>query len=102
MGLIRYDFNNDTYDMTNGLLMARSILYINGSVGRPIYENATLLTPSNREISFWLNQSYNPSVKSYNVIGQINGTNPNKTVLVDCLYDSWWNQGTLRLAWGPY
>jgi hypothetical protein len=100
MGLIRYDFNNDTYDMTNGLLMARSILYINGSVGRPIYENATLLTPSNREISFWLNQSYNPSVKSYNVIGQINGTNPNKTVLVDCLYDSWWNQGTADAAIG--
>ncbi|HWR63005.1 MAG TPA: M28 family peptidase [Candidatus Thermoplasmatota archaeon] len=100
MGLIRYDFNNDTYDMTNGLLNARPILYINGSVGRPIYENATLITPSNREISFWINQSYNPSIKSYNVFGQINGTNPNKTVLIDCLYDCWWNQGTSDSAIG--
>ncbi|HWR27993.1 MAG TPA: M28 family peptidase, partial [Candidatus Thermoplasmatota archaeon] len=100
MGLIRYDFNNDTSDMTNGLLNARPILYINGSVGRPIYENATLLTPSNREISFWINQSYNPSIKSYNVFGQINGTNPNKTVLIDCLYDCWWNQGTADSAIG--
>ncbi len=78
MGLIRYDFNNDTYNMANGLLNARPILFINGSVGKPIYENATLLTPSNREISFWINQSYNPSIKSYNVFGQINGTNPNE------------------------
>jgi len=100
MGLIRYDFNNDTYDMTNGLLNARPILYINGSVGRPIYENATLITPSNREISFWINQSYNPSIKSYNVFGQINGTNPNITVLIDCLYDCWWNQGTSDSAIG--
>jgi len=99
-GLILYDFNNDTYDMLNGLFMARPILFINGSIGRPIYENATLVTPSNREISFWINQSYNTSIKSYNIIGQINGTNPNKTVLCDCLYDCWWNQGTADAAIG--
>jgi hypothetical protein len=99
-GLILYDFNNDTHDMLNGLFMARPILFINGSIGRPIYENATNTTPSNREISFWINQRYNTSIKSTNVIGQINGTNPNKTILVDCLYDCWWNQGTSDAAIG--
>lgn len=99
IGLIRYDFNNDTYNMVNGLLMRLPLLFINGSVGRPIYENATEENESNRKISFWINQRYN-SMKSYNVIGQINGTNPNKTVLCDCLYDSWWNQGTADAAVG--
>jgi hypothetical protein len=100
MGLIRYDFNKDTYDMTNGELNARPILFINGSVGKPIFENATCLNASNREITFWVNQSYNPSIKSYNVIGQINGANPHKTVLIDSLYDCWWNQGTSDAAIG--
>ena len=98
-GLILYDFNNDTYDMVNGLSIAKPILRINGSVGRPIYENTTYDNASNREISFWINQSYKP-MKSYNVIGQINGTNPNKTVLIDCLYDCYWNQGTSDAAIG--
>jgi hypothetical protein len=98
-GLILYDFNDDTYDMTNGFLMALPMLYVNKSVGKPIYDSATIATPANRTISFWINQSYN-SMESYNIIGQINGTNPNKTVLIDCLYDCWWNQGTSDAAIG--
>ena len=37
---------------------------------------------------------------SYNVIGQVNGTDPTKTVIIGCLYDSWWNQGTADSAIG--
>jgi len=62
---------------------------INGTNGKMIeedYENFT--------VDFYLNQRKNNSVESYNVIGQLNGTNPRKTVIVCCLYDSWWCQGT--------
>jgi hypothetical protein len=36
----------------------------------------------------------------YNVIGQLNGTDQSKTVIVDCLYDSVWSQGTGDAALG--
>jgi hypothetical protein len=48
----------------------------------------------NYTVDFYLNQRLNLSVDSYNVIGQLNGTDTSKTVLVCCLYDSWWCQGT--------
>jgi hypothetical protein len=48
-----------------------------------------------------LEQKLNTSVISYNVIGQLNATNPeNDTVIIDCLYDSWWCQGTADSAIG--
>lgn len=68
---------------------------INKSIGKQIYEN-----PSNYNISFWINQTWNESVTSYNVIGQINGTDQTKTILVSSLYDSWWNQGSADAAIG--
>jgi len=97
-GLILYDHNDDTHDMV--LLKGKAgnvlpILFINGTTGRKIIENIGDVT-----INFYLNQSYNDSVISYNVIGQLNGTDPTKTVIVDCLYDSWWCQGTADSAIG--
>jgi len=97
LGLIRYDFNKDeeTYNIEHRKYMPRPTLYINHSIGNKMYENPDIYT-----INFWINQSYNNSVESYNIIGQINGTDPNKTIIVSSLYDSWWNQGTADSAIG--
>ena len=47
----------------------------------------------------WL-AKLNHSIISYNVIGLLKGTDPTKTVIVDGLYDCWWNQGTADGAMG--
>lgn len=93
-GVIRYDNNKDTYNQ--GSAGAKiPIIYINGTMGKKILEDL-----EHASVDFYINQRYNDSVISYNVIGQLNGTNPNKTVIVDCLYDSWWTQGTADAAIG--
>lgn len=93
-GLIVYDFNDHTHDMRlNDLPFP--ILFINGTIGRIIVNDFKNFT-----VDDYLDQRYNESVISYNVIGQLNGTDPTKTVIVDCLYDSWWCQGTADSAIG--
>jgi len=93
-GLILYDFNNDTYDMNLRKYMPLPTIYINRTNGEAIMNNIT-----NFRITYCLNQRYNESVKSSNVIGQINGTKP-ETFIVCSLYDSWWTQGTADSAIG--
>jgi len=93
-GIISYDFNMNTYNQ--GCAGASiPIIYINGTIGKKILDDLEHAT-----VDFYINQCYNDSVVSYNVIGQLNGTNPNKTVIIDCLYDSWWTQGTADAAIG--
>ena len=95
-GIILYDFNKDTYDMN---LMKKNsripFIFINGTEGNYILDNI-----DNIHIDFKLKQQLNTSVVSYDVIGQLNGTDPSKTVIIDCLYDSWWCQGTADSAIG--
>ena len=97
-GLIKYDFNKDTYNMQlidNAFTSPHQpVLFITGHDGKPLNDSIPdFLHPSNTKVSFWVNETHNDSVISSNVIGQINGTNPNKTVIISCLYDCWWNQG---------
>ncbi len=96
-GLILYDFNDCCYDMIyfpeNGNMLP--ILFINGSLGAQLYQNST-----NYTLDYTLTQRYNTSVKSYNVIGELPGKDPSKTVILSCLYDCWWNQGTADSAIG--
>lgn len=95
-GLILYDFNNDTHNMVPlSNLNALPVIFINGTVGNKIINHIDDVT-----VDFYLNQRYNESVVSYNVIGQLNGTSPTKTVIIGCLYDSWWCQGTADSAIG--
>ena len=89
-GIMKYNFNNSTYNMQGMAGEAVNTLFINGSTGNPIEGNL-----SNYTVSFWINQSWNDTIDSYNVIGQINGTDQSKTVILSCLYDSWYNQGTV-------
>lgn len=96
-GYICYDHNDDSNNQLSQAL-ARSVaplFNINGTYGRSICGNM-----ENYTVSFYLNQRSNKSVESYNVIGQLNGTDTSKTVIVDCLYDSWWCQGTADAAIG--
>jgi hypothetical protein len=94
-GLIEYDFNNDTYNMGNSFSQSLPSISINGTIGREI-----LREPHNYTASYYLNQKYIEEVESYNVIGQLNGTDPSKTLIIDCLYDGWWCQATADSAIG--
>jgi len=89
-GKISYDFTNDTHD-TGCNADGNKIpgLLINGTVCRRIVNDI-----DNYTIDFFVKEMYNKSIVSYNVIGLLNGTDPSKTVIVDCLYDSVWCQGT--------
>jgi len=93
-GFIDYDNHNDTYDMKSRRYNL-PIIYINGSIGNKLLNNLDEYT-----VDFFLKQRYNDSVISYNIIGQLNGTCNDKTVIVCCLYDSWWGQGTTDAAIG--
>ena len=95
-GIILYDYNEETYDMK--IMKNKNelpFIFISGNNGKKILDNL-----EETRIDFKLDQTYNTSVVSNNVIGQINGTDPSKTVLVNCLYDSWWCQGTSDAAIG--
>jgi len=94
-GLILFDINNETYDSNWRGYYTLPTIYINGSVGTKINNSVNDYT-----LKFWVNQNWNTSVESYNVIGQINGTNAEETDILCCLYDSWWNQGTADSAIG--
>ncbi|DAC72937.1 MAG TPA: hypothetical protein DSN98_02520 [Thermoplasmata archaeon] len=89
-GLILYDYNNDSYNIPNSDCSI-PIIYINGSLGNQIKNNS-----NDYRIDIQLNQRWNNSIESYNVIGQINGSDPNpkKDIIIECLYDSVWCQGT--------
>jgi hypothetical protein len=95
-GLILYDFNEDVHDM-NFLkhINHMPFIFISGNDGKKILDNI-----DNTRIDFQLTQQLNTSIVSYNVIGQLNGTDPTKTLIVDSLYDSWWCQGTADSAIG--
>jgi len=97
-GLVLYDFNPECHDMIyfappfdNQL----PTIFINGSLGQTIVDDI-----DEYQMDMYLKQRYNDSVISYNVIGQLNGTDPSKIVLVSALYDSWWCQGTADSAIG--
>jgi len=88
-GIILYDHNNETYDMSDRYSIAVPTIFINGTDGNEIMDDHT-----NYELDYDLNQKWEEHVESYNVIGEIEGIHPRRTVYVQCLYDGWWNQGT--------
>jgi len=93
-GLIYYTNNGThdqdvTFDQNAFGQIGFPRFYINRTIGKMI-SNST----ENFTIDFVLNRRVNTSVESYNVIGQLKGKDNSKTVIVCCLYDSWWCQGT--------
>lgn len=94
-GVILYDSNIKTYNMGSSDYTPIPTITVNRSIGMEIDKN-----PNNFKVDFYINQYWNETVESYNIIGQINGTNPNETVVICSLYDSWWCQGTGDAAIG--
>jgi hypothetical protein len=94
-GLIYYDYSDDSFNtgVSGDSYLPR--IYINGSVGKSLLPDLDEYT-----VDFYLNQSYNYDVESYNIIGVINGTNQIKKVVIGSLYDSLWSQGTADAAVG--
>ncbi len=88
-GLIWYDYDKHSFNTDiKGTYLP--VIFINGSEGRKIMDNIDSST-----IDFFINQQWNTLVVSYNVIGEIHGIDDSKTVLIECLYDSVWCQGTV-------
>jgi len=76
--------------------MAVPVININGSLGRELNESR-----DNYTIDFALNQTWDPNVESYNIIGQLNCSDPQnntKMTLIQSLYDSVWDQGSADSA----
>ena len=98
-GFILYDFNEECHDFIyfpqNTYENSLPIIFINGSLGNKIIQNNTKY-----KLSFNLQQRYNTSVDSFNVIGKLYVSDTTKTIIVSCLYDSVWNQGTADSAIG--
>jgi len=89
--LLLQDFHSDCHDFVllpkNGNSLP--VIFITGNDGYQMRENLTGST-----LDFTLTQHLNTSVISYNVIGELIGRDPTKSVIVSCLYDGWWNQAT--------
>ncbi len=93
-GIILYDFNKDVHDMNLLKHLNRiPFIYINNTDGETILQDI-----ADTRVDFTMTQHYNTTVKSWNVIGQINGTDPSKTVILCSMLDSWWCQGTADSA----
>jgi hypothetical protein len=94
-GIIYYDFHDDTFDMNYLFNTPVPVIFINGSLGEKITADI-----SNTTVDFYLDQTWEDQVYSKNIIGEIPGKDNSKTVIVSCLYDSWWCQGTGDAAIG--
>jgi len=95
VGIILFDYTNDSHDTARCLGIPFHKLFINGSEGKPIYKD-----PLNYTISFYLDQRYNKSIRSCNIIAQKNGTDSERTFIVCSLYDCMWTRGTADSAIG--
>jgi len=94
-GEILYDHDSYSHDQTRNDYHTIPTIYINGSDGSKINQSVF-----NFRVNLSYCQRWNVSIESYNVVGQINGTDNDKTVIINSLYDSWFNQGTADSAIG--
>ena len=97
-GLIMYDFNKDCHDMIYFHGITKNflpVIFMNGTDGNYILNNL-----ESSRLYLYLDQRYNKSVVSYNVVGTLEGEDPSKIFVLCGLYDSWWCQGTADSAIG--
>jgi hypothetical protein len=89
--LLLQDFHPECHDFVllpkNGTSLP--VIFITGNDGEQMRANFT-----GSRVDFSLTQYLNTSVISYNVIGELKGRDQNKSVILSCLYDGWWNQAT--------
>jgi hypothetical protein len=95
--LLLQDFHPDCHDCVflpkNGNSLP--VIFTTGNDGDQMRANFT-----GSRVDLSLTQHLNTSVISYNVIGEIPGRDPTKSVIVSCLYDGWWNQAAGDAAIG--
>ncbi len=95
-GGIIYDSSDETYYMRNieKKTPAVPLFSINGSVGAVLWEDAKKLWVNKQiEIDYYLNQSFNDSVTSYNVIGNCSRAKDNSKIALICAHhDGFWGQ----------
>jgi parallel beta-helix repeat protein len=105
-GIIAIDNNTDTHFMPppgydqywQSIFSSTQIFYVNGSIGTWI-RNA-LNNPNYIVKADFYTHWEKENVTSYNIIGQINGTDPDPYNISICgaHYDNMWNQGTIDEA----
>ncbi|HVQ01594.1 MAG TPA: PKD domain-containing protein [Candidatus Thermoplasmatota archaeon] len=90
-GVILYDEDNLSHDCLRNDRFRLPVIFINGTDGHRIISNIR-----NYTVNLSFNQQWNTTVKSYNLVGQINGTDPDRhhIVVINTLYDSVWSSGT--------
>jgi hypothetical protein len=89
-GVLYYDYDDSSHNVGGGSNNLTQI-FINGSIGEKINESV-----EDYKIDVYQSQIYNTTIESYNVIGEIKADPvSDKYVLVQCLYDSQWCQGTV-------
>ncbi len=95
--LVDYDFNNTIFMCpTYPLAYPKPGFSINGSIGRAIEKN---ISNPEREVRVRIYSKWHfDYVKSYNVIGKLEGRNSSKVDIVCAHYDCWWNQGAIDEA----
>ena len=96
-GLLLSDFNAECHDMVylpkNGNSLP--VVFITGNDGKWMREHA-----NDSIVDLALTQQYNTSVVSYNVVGELKGSDETKTIILSCLYDGWWSPSTADSAIG--
>jgi PKD repeat protein len=97
-GIIFFDHNteNETYDMNYHHFYPLPVIYINNSLGTIINNSR-----DNYLINYTLDQAWSDQdISSYNVIGKRTGEDTGRTLILSCLYDSLFNQGSVDSAIG--
>jgi len=99
VGNLFYDFsdNSETHNMPY-VLMARPMIFINGEYGEYMMNPNKNLEDFTIDLAW--DQEFEEDMESYNVIGEITGEDTSKTIILSCLYDSWWSEGTADSAIG--
>jgi hypothetical protein len=101
VGNLLYDFdeNAEVHNMPY-VKLPRPIIFINGELGKPIFEDIEDYTIDLEWSQTFYDDDDDDVVDSSNVIGEIEVDGADETVLIQCLYDSWWDQGTADSAIG--
>ncbi|HVQ00392.1 MAG TPA: PKD domain-containing protein [Candidatus Thermoplasmatota archaeon] len=96
-GVILYDEDNLSHDCLRNDRFRLPVIFINGTDGHQIISNI-----HNYTVNLSFRQQWNTTVESYNLVGQINGSDPDRhhILVVNSLYDSVWSSGTADSAIG--
>lgn len=91
----KYNAPNETYNFNGHRYLPKPLVYINRSKGLELLGNN-----SDYRVNYTLEQKWDDDISSYNIWADLNGTDRSKRLILGCLYDSVWTQGTCDSAVG--